>query len=40
MTSEEDRIQKQIKPVIEKMVIDITRKQPKDVVSYFKYFKI
>ena len=40
MTSEEDRIQKQIKPVIEKMVIDITRKQPKDVVSYFKSFKI
>ena len=34
MTSEEDRIQKQIKPVIEKMVIDLTRKQPKDVVSF------
>ena len=33
MSSKEERIQKKIKPVFEKMVIDITRKQPKDVVS-------
>ena len=38
MSAEEERIQKQIRPCIEKMVMDLTRKQPKDVVSY-KNFK-
>ena len=33
MSAEEDRIQKQIRPCIEKMVMDLTRQQPKDVVS-------
>ena len=33
MSAEEDRIQKQIRPCIEKMVMDLTRKQPQDVVS-------
>jgi hypothetical protein len=33
MSAEEDRIQKQIRPCIEKMVMELTRKQPKDVVS-------
>jgi len=33
MSAEEERIQKQIRPAIEKMVMDLTRKQPKDVVS-------
>ena len=32
MSAEEDRIQKQIRPCIEKMVMDLTRKQPQDVV--------
>ena len=32
MTSEEDRIQNQIRPCIEKMVMELTVKQPKDVV--------
>ena len=33
MSAEEERIQKQIRPGIEKMVMDLTGKQPKDVVS-------
>ena len=33
MATEEDKIQKQIRPCIEKMVMEITRKQPQDVVS-------
>jgi len=33
MSAEEERIQKQIRPCIEKMVMELTRKQPKDVVS-------
>ena len=32
MSAEEERIQKQIRPALEKMVMDLTRKQPKDVV--------
>ena len=35
MSTEEDKIQKQIRPCIEKMVMEITRKQPKDVVNKF-----
>ena len=33
MSAEENRIQQQIRPCIEKMVMDLTRKQPEDVVS-------
>ena len=33
MSAEEERILKQIKPCIEKMVMDLTRQQPKDVVN-------
>jgi len=33
MSGEEDRILSQIKPVIEKMVMDITRKKPTDTVT-------
>jgi hypothetical protein len=32
MSAEEDRIQKQIRPCIEKMVMDLTRQKPQDVV--------
>ena len=32
MSGDEDRILSQIKPVIEKMVMDITRKKPTDTV--------
>ena len=32
MSAEEDRIQKQIRPFIEKMVMDLTRQKPQDVV--------
>ena len=32
MSSEEEKIQKQIQPVIEKMVIDIMKSKPKDIV--------
>ncbi len=32
MSTEEDRIENQIRPCIEKMVIELTVKQPKDVV--------
>ena len=40
MSGEEDRILKQIKPCIEKMVMDITRQQPEDAVNKFIYNKI
>jgi len=33
MSADEKRILDQIRPCIEKMVMDLTRKQPKDVVS-------
>jgi hypothetical protein len=33
MSGDEDRILSQIKPVIEKMVMDITRKKPTDTVT-------
>ena len=33
MSAEEDRIQQQIRPCIEEMVLNLTRKQPTDVVS-------
>ncbi len=39
MSAEEERIQKQIRPCIEKMVMELTRKQPKDVVSFKKITK-
>ena len=32
MSSEEEKIQKQIQPVIEKMVIDIMKSKPTDIV--------
>jgi len=32
MSSEEEKIQKQIQPVIEKMVMDIMKSKPKDIV--------
>ena len=32
MSMEEEKIQKQIQPVIEKMVIDIMKSKPKDIV--------
>ena len=35
MSGEEDRILKQIKPCIEKMVMEVTRQQPKDPVNKF-----
>ena len=35
MSGEEDRILKQIKPCIEKMVMECTRQQPKDPVILF-----
>ena len=35
MSGEEDQILKQIKPVIEKLVMDITRQQPQDAVNIF-----
>lgn len=34
MSGEEDPILKQIKPCIEKMVLDITRQQPTNAVNY------
>jgi hypothetical protein len=40
MSGEEDRILEQIKPCIEKMVMDITRQQPEDAVIKYKYNKI
>jgi len=33
MSAEEKRIQNQIRPCIEKMVTELSKKQPKDVVS-------
>jgi hypothetical protein len=39
MSVEEDRVLKQIKPCIEKMVMDITRQQPEDAVIKFIYNK-
>ena len=39
MSGEEERILKQIKPCIEKMVMDITRQQPEDAVIKFIYNK-
>lgn len=35
MSGEEYQILKQIKPVIEKLVMDITRQQPQDAVNIF-----
>ena len=32
MSMEEEKIQKQIQPVIEKMVMDIMKSKPKDIV--------
>ena len=37
MSSEEEKIQKQIQPVIEKMVMDIMKSKPKDIVRIEKY---
>ena len=33
MSGEEDRILKQIKPCVEKMVMEVTRQQPEDPVK-------
>lgn len=35
MSTEEDKIQSQIRPCIEKMVMELTKQQPTDVVSFF-----
>ena len=40
MSEEENRILKQIKPVIEKMVMEVTRQQPEDTVITLFYFSI
>ena len=37
MSGEEDRILKQIKPCIEKMVMEVTRQQPEDPVNNIFY---